>query len=785
MSSEASKILVVSNVAERAEIERALVEGGFGELLWGEGGDETYALYDTAAPAVAILCANLESGDARSLAAAMKAGRHGRVHIILVGETDGPIRNALDAGDFQIDRFVARPLSPKALQFSVRAGIERSAEPVHQAPSVVDRAVELAIEDFVTDAIGSLGDLIAEAAPFDHLPADHDVAEDEVLTSAAGGAAAATDEPSLAVSAAAALDGVPDLRVQLDAAWDYAPPVREPTLILSGGGAEPEAARPGSSVAQAIPQPVPVDLTERESDEVPWSDHKSVSLDPLADDYSDAEILLAADRMVGLEDDLSDLDDDLRQAPAPAVPSIAAPSPPEGGAFARDLRRKMSQMAERLFPHRKDGDRPIVEVGVPHGHETEIDLAALAIETRIGLEPEPAPYADLASAETYADAEHGGTGSGAAGTGGGEEEVTERRAAGEQAEQGGDLGTHDGDVAIVLARAYAGNFTGRVVFRAPPAEKTVHFDGGRPVFATSNRPHDRMGDLLYREGKITAEQFTRSRELLVESGRRMGEILVEMGFLKRRELLPAVRRHIEDIIYGLFAMTEGQYAMEPGEHVPGERIRLSRHPAALILEGIRRKYSLEQLERRLGAADAVVAVRDSERLKPILSVADLSRSERNAIAALDGDHTLEEVARAGAVSLLEAYQLAFGLVALDAAEILRRGEDAELDLDPVRPPSLVGETDLAIDRQRVLAKYALVSESDYFTLLGVRRNASGFEIKRAYEAARRDYAEESFPAEVRDELDDEICDINDLLEEAYRVLRDERLRTSYLANLRD
>lgn len=774
MSSEASKILVVSNPAERAEIQRALLEGGFGEPLWGEGGDDTYGLYDTAAPAVAIMCANLESGDARSLAAAMKQGPHAGVHIILIGEALGPIRNALDAGDFQIDRFLGRPLSPKALLFSVRSALEQQA-PETNAPSVVDRAVELAIEDFVSDAIGSLGDLTAEAAPFEQprAPRDDEKIEDDVVTSAHDAAAALAPAPSTPA---------------VDAGWDYAPPpAREPTLILSGGGMEP-----APIAMDAVPQVLPVDVTERESDDEPWDGRGSVSLEPFSDEMSDADILLAADQLASLDDELADLDDDLRSARprAPAQDPIDEPPPPavpEGGGFARDLRRKMSQMAERLFPHRKDGDGPIVDVGVAHGHETEIDLASLAIETRVGLELDPAPYADLASAETYADAEHGGTGPDESGSSRGEheDEVTERRAASEQGEQSGDLGTHEGDVAMVLARAYAAHFTGRILFRAPPVEKTVHFDAGRPVFATSNRPHDRMGDLLFREGKITAEQFSRSRELLVESGRRMGEILVEMGFLKRRELLPAVRRHIEDIVYSLFALTEGQYALEPGEHAAGERIRLSRHPAALILEGIRRKYSLEQLERRLGADDAVVAVRDSERLKPILSVADLSRSERNAIAALDGDHTLDEVALAGPVSLLEAYQLAFGLVALDAAEILRRGEDAELDLDPVRPPSLVGETDLAIDRQRVLAKHALVSESDYFTLLGVRRTASSFEIKRAYEAARRDYAEESFPVEVRDELDDEIGDINELLDEAYRVLRDDRLRTSYLANLRD
>ena len=43
----------------------------------------------------------------------------------------------------------------------------------------------------------------------------------------------------------------------------------------------------------------------------------------------------------------------------------------------------------------------------------------------------------------------------------------------------------------------------------------------------------------------------------------------------------------------------------------------------------------------------------------------------------------------------------------------------------------------------------------------MRRGASSFEIRRAYEAARRDYAGDSFPIEVRNELDAEITEIND------------------------
>jgi len=747
-----SQILVVSNPSDRVAICDLLAEGGYDGVDWGAGGDDTYAAYEEAEPGVVILCANLDAGDARSLAGAMRAGAGSRsVQLILIGEESGPIRTALDAADFEVDRFLGRPLSGKALLFAVRTGLE-AGEPATAAPAPapvteverktaaarVERALDLAIDDFVTEAIGAIGPLVRSPGP---------AAEQEVDSS--------WEEPAAA-------------------------PPREPTLILSGGGAVP-APEPEGMVDEfgshgAVPHALPVDLTEREEDQ-PWERAASVTLSPVADELSSDEIVLPP------HDDLDDLDDlDGDESPTAEPETEQAPPAddrPSDGAFARELRRKMSAMAERLFPGRGTGDGQLVDVGVAHGHRTEIDLASLGDETTAGT-PEQAPYADLAAAETFADP-RAPTGPG---TSGGDETTTRRRAVQSVVEEQGSLDSRDGDVALLLGRLLQAGVTGRVTLRAPPAEKVLYLDNGRPVFATSNLPHDRMGDLLFREGKITREQYARSREILVESGRRMGEILVDRGYLKRRELLPAVKRHIEDIVYTLFAFTEGEYSVQPGETATDERIRLSKHPAALLLEGVRRKYDMGRLEHRFGSASAVCRARDSDRLKPILAVADLSRSERDVIGLLDGDNSLEAVSETTGVPLLRVYQLAFGLVGLGAAEILHRG-DAGDDTELSRTPSLVGETDLAIDRQRVLAKYALVAESDYFTLLGVRRDASTFEIQRAYESARRDYAEDSFPSEVRQELEPQIGEINELLEEAFHVLQDERLRRAYLANLRD
>ena len=196
---------------------------------------------------------------------------------------------------------------------------------------------------------------------------------------------------------------------------------------------------------------------------------------------------------------------------------------------------------------------------------------------------------------------------------------------------------------------------------------------------------------------------------------------------------------------------------------------------------MRRKLGPAELERLVGPATTVVEIGDKDKLATLIGTADLSPEERAAVAALDGQADLAAVARASHTELVTVLQLAWGLIVLGVAHARRR--DADLDGD--EGAALVGETDLAIDRERVRARWHLVSDADYFALLGVRRDATGFEIKRAYEAARRDFAADTFPAELRRELTAELDDIAHVLDEAYRVLRDDHLRGQYVAHLRD
>jgi DNA-binding NarL/FixJ family response regulator len=698
--------LVVSDPADGREVGDLLAQAGFEDVRRSSGGDGSIELLAELGPSVVVLAASLTDGDARALAAAIKR-QHRTTRIVLVGDAAGPIRNALDAADFEVDHVVARPLSVTTLGAAVArcAALVASPPPASAAPEL-DRAMEDAIASFVDEAMSALG----------------------------------IGEPRRSSGEAA--------RAIATATTEVLPPLREPTLILSGGGA---AVAPVA--VPAVPTPpaaAPVSSSTRPSG--------------APDDDEPARL---------------DADPTRRRAS-----SWTHPTAPGSGSGARlsglgvEMRQKISEMAERLFPGR--GDRPWVHGGPTHDAHTDIDLASigadrtdptadlpvdnLADTNPLAGELEPTASDEITSEEDTV------------------ESIRRRRSTSGELPARADLAVFD--VGFLFARLWSRGFTGRIEFRRAGVEKIVQFEDGRPVFATSNLPHDRMGDLLFREGKITPEQHRHARELVIESGRRMGESLVELGFIKPRELLPTVRRHLEDVVYSLFAWDDGEFSATAGEPT-GERIRLARHPAALVLEGVRRKYDEARLRGRLGTAAAVVAARPTRQLAALISVADLALAERALVGKLDGHLTLEAAAAAAEVELLPAMQLAFVLVALGVAEVVDRGLGDEPPAIVPRGPSLIGETDLAIDRLRIMTKHALVEESDYFMLLGVRRDATAFEIRRAYEAAKRDFAAESFPAELQRDLAVELGEINHLIAEAFQVLRDERMRGSYLAHLVD
>src|SRR3990172_6364470 len=142
--------------------------------------------------------------------------------------------------------------------------------------------------------------------------------------------------------------------------------------------------------------------------------------------------------------------------------------------------------------------------------------------------------------------------------------------------------------------------TGSLRIRRQGVCRSVFFDRGRIVFATSDDPNERLGEMLVREGLITLEQHEKAAARL-DSGMRLGAALVDAGQLTQESLVRSVLAQVRSIILGLFSWEEGEYSFEEGP-LPGEHwIQLGVHTGELILEGTRRIRSFTVLRRGVGS----------------------------------------------------------------------------------------------------------------------------------------------------------------------------------------
>src|SRR5260370_21721282 len=132
------------------------------------------------------------------------------------------------------------------------------------------------------------------------------------------------------------------------------------------------------------------------------------------------------------------------------------------------------------------------------------------------------------------------------------------------------------------------------------ARKALYLKDGRVVFASSNLPNDRLGEILIREGKITVDEYEASIRAITK-GKRQGKVLVEMGALSPKDLWEGVQAQVREIVFSIFLWDEGQFHFEESTLPDKERITVDLDILILILERVRRIY-----------ANRVVQTRDPE-----------------------------------------------------------------------------------------------------------------------------------------------------------------------------
>lgn len=334
----------------------------------------------------------------------------------------------------------------------------------------------------------------------------------------------------------------------------------------------------------------------------------------------------------------------------------------------------------------------------------------------------------------------------------------------------------DQDVPRLLWRLHEDRFSGLARLQRGRAQKLVWLEGGEVVFVRSNLSTDRFVDGLLRRGVLTRPQYETARRLAAKQPTRAGRLLVEAGFVKPREMHRLLQDHLTRVLDSTFSWTDGSWTLEPGESTD-ERVRIETSMPVMILEGIRFRLETEDLHERLGGRIlcprlSTHGVTLEERAEQVADALQVLPEEERCLANFDGKHTLAELAEDAAGDEHAVLALIYALLVLGDVELL--GE----------PEPEAGNADLdQVDTERIVERVRLAREADYFALLGLERDASRADVRRAFAELSATFADQNLEPATRETLERELGELRSGLAEARDVLTDDAIRSAYLAHL--
>ena len=223
----------------------------------------------------------------------------------------------------------------------------------------------------------------------------------------------------------------------------------------------------------------------------------------------------------------------------------------------------------------------------------------------------------------------------------------------------------------MLATIHRHHVPGVMELKRDGVIKHLYIIDGDIIFADSTDPEERLGDLLLAEGRLSKGQLNVASDELVRSeGKRLGEILVELGFLRPEELGPAVRRQVQKILWNLFNWERGEVTFRVGRSRESEVYKITIPTARAILDGCRKISDGKRITARLGGRNAVLRRRE---VPPHLRRLRLQAGERELLEMVDGRKTLFELCETGPFPAGINARVLFAFSALQLVEVETRG----------------------------------------------------------------------------------------------------------------
>jgi len=324
--------------------------------------------------------------------------------------------------------------------------------------------------------------------------------------------------------------------------------------------------------------------------------------------------------------------------------------------------------------------------------------------------------------------------------------------------------------------------SGILTVKTPSFTKKIYIHKGDAVFASSTDDDDRLGETLTKMGKITLEQYDRSVEILKKTGKRQGDILVELGYLTPQDVVWGVKYQVKDIIYSLFQLQDAEYEFSERELASAALITLKMSMGNLIYEGVKRIENMNRIRKDLPDMNTVLTLSSD----PVSLFQDVvfSSSDKKMLFMVDGKKTLKEIIDSSSSNSFQAMKTLYVLWStgiLETGQNGSQGAQDTLSLDDMLNSFHEEEGALL---KRINEVYANLSRLDPNELLEIDEQADAETVMNNYFKLVKEFHPDRYLSVHDLSIKDKVIAILEATTKAYSLLKDDNKRRDYFHKLR-
>ena len=325
--------------------------------------------------------------------------------------------------------------------------------------------------------------------------------------------------------------------------------------------------------------------------------------------------------------------------------------------------------------------------------------------------------------------------------------------------------------------------TGILTVRHGAFSKSLHFQKGDVLFATSNYPDDYLGEILLKSGKINFKQYEVAEEELKSTGKTQGAVLVGQGYIKPKDLFDTLVLQMKGIALSLFSWDDAPYSFKETPIAGEASIGITIDPDEMVQNGLARIIDWTRLVSLLPPLHSVL------KKNPVQSSFKRSSDSDWVWNLIDDERSVRDILTLSSTKVLSCAQnlnvLIITEMLIPSLHGLKKNEEskeraAERRRHPRMEADISWEQTSKEDRfKKIRGLYAEITTQNYYQMLHIFPSVGKDGIKRAYFKMVKRYHPDRYRGSEFLEIIKEIECIFIHITRAYDTLSVSDLRNDY------